>query len=120
MEDPGLEPAKRGLLPNTISEDPPSNPPAVNPRRKYKRQSTGLDKESHPSSESDDDQEASMSEGEEHEMDDLASDAGSEADEETGLTAKESRKYLQKQRQSVALDARVAGDTTITQEAKKL
>jgi len=61
-----------------------------------------------------------MSEGEEHEMDDLASDAGSEADEETGLTAKESKKYLQKQRQSVALDARIAGNTTITKEAKKI
>jgi solute carrier family 35, member C2 len=120
MENLGLEPAERDLLPNTTTEDPPANPPTVNPRRKYKRQSTGPDKENQPSSESEDGQEASMSESEEHEMDDLASDAGSEADEETGLTAKESRKYLQKQRQSVPLDARIAGNTTITTEAKKL
>ena len=120
MEDLGLEPAKRGLLPNNTTEDPPVNSPAVNPQRKYKHQSTGPDKENHPSSESEDGQEDSMSESEEHEMDDLASDAGSEADEETGLTAKESRKYLQKQRQRVPLDARIAGNTTITKEAKKL
>ena len=120
MEDLGLEPAERGLLPNTTTEDPSANPPAVNPQRKYKHQSIGPDKENRPSSESEDGQEASMSESEEHEMDDLASDAGSEADEETGLTAKESRKYLQKQRQSVPLDARIAGNTTITTEAKKL
>ena len=120
MEDLGLEPAERGLLPNTTAEDAFVNPPAVNPQRKYKRQSIGPDKENQSSSESEDGQEASMSESEEHEMDDLASDAGSEADEETGLTAKESRKHLQKQRQSVLLDARIAGNTTITTEAKKL
>jgi len=120
MEDLGLEPPKRGLLPNTTIEDRPAKLPTVNPRRKYKGQSTGPDKENQPSSESEDGQEASMSEGEEHEMDDLASDAGSEADEETGLTAKESRKYLQKQRQSVALDTRIADNTTITKEAKKI
>ena len=120
MEDLGLEPTKRGLLPNTTIENRPANPPAVNPRRQYKRQSTGPDKENPPSSESEDGQEASMSEGEEHEMDDLASDAGSEVDEETGLTAKENRKYLQKRRQSVALDARIAGNTTITKEAEKI
>jgi hypothetical protein len=88
MEDLGLEPAERGLLPNTTAEDTFVNPPAVNPQRKYKRQSIGPDKENQSSSESEDGQEASMSESEEHEMDDLASDAGSEADEETGLTAK--------------------------------
>ena len=120
MEDLGLEPAKRGLLHNTDALDPPPKPPSVNPRRKYKRQPTSPQHENKRPSEPEDGSDASMSASEELEMDGLASDAGSEADEETGLTTKESRKYLQKKRQSVPLDVRIAGDTTITKEAKKL
>jgi hypothetical protein len=120
MEDHGLEPAERGLLHDNTAQEPPHKPPSVAPRRKYKRQTTSPQNENKRTSVSEDDSDGSMSASEELEMEDLASDAGSEADEETGLTAKESRKYLQKQRQRVQLDARIAGNTTITKEAKKL
>lgn len=120
MEDYGREPAVPGLFHENTAQDPPPNPSLVNPRRKYQRQTTSPQNENKRSADSDDDLDGLMSAGEELEMDDLASDAGSEADEETGLTGKESRKYLHKQRQSVPLDARIAGNTTITKEAKKL
>jgi solute carrier family 35, member C2 len=120
MEDHGLEPAERGLLRDTTALDPALKPPSGGPRRKSKRPTTSAHNGNKRSSESEDGSGGSMSASEVLEMDDLASDAGSEADEETGLTAKESKKYLQKQRQSVPLDARIAGNTTITKEAKKL
>lgn len=120
MEDRGLEPAQSRLLHNSASQDLPPEPPSVNPRRKYKRQPTSPPNENKRTLESEDGSDASMSSSEELELNDLASDAGSEADEETGLTGKESRKYVQKQRQNVRLDARIAGDAPISKEAKKL
>jgi solute carrier family 35, member C2 len=120
MEDHGCEPAVPGLLHEATTEDPPPQPSSVNPRRKYQRQTTRPQNEHKRSSDSEDGSDASMTASEELEMDDLASDAGSEADEETGLTGKESRKHLHEQRQSVPLDARIAGNTTITKEAKEL
>jgi solute carrier family 35 protein C2 len=120
MEDHGLEPPERGLLQDITAQDPGVKPPSGDPRRKSKHHTTNAHSENKRSSESEDGSGGSMSASEVLEMDDLASDAGSEADEETGLTVKESRKFLQTQRQSVPLDARIAGNTTITKEAKKL
>lgn len=120
MEDHGLEPAHRGLLHGNTAQDPPPEPPPVNPRRKYSRQPTSPYGENKRSSESENGSDGSMSSSEELELNDLASEAGSEGDEETGLTGKESRRYIQKQRQNARLDARIAGNTSITKEAKKL
>jgi solute carrier family 35 protein C2 len=119
MEDLGLEPAARDL-PYNAAEAPPSKFPSANPRRKYIHQVASPHNDNKRSSESGDGSDGLMSASEELEMDEIASDAGSEADEETGLTAKESKKHLQRQRQGVPLDARIAGNTTITKEAKKL
>lgn len=71
------------------------------PRRKYQRQETGLP---HEHSGSGDDPE-SMSESEEHEMDEI----GSDVDEETGLTAEERQKNFERKRKYENLDARIAG-----------
>jgi hypothetical protein len=121
MEDHGLEPAQSRWLHNSASQGLPPEPPSVNPRRKYKRQPTSPQNENTRTSESEDGSDASsMSSSEELELNELASDAGSEADEETGLTGKESRKYVQKQRQNVRLDARIAGNAPISEEVKKL
>ena len=47
-----------------------------------------------------------MSESEEHEMDEIASDI----DEETGLTREERQKHVERKRQHEELVARIAGD----------
>jgi solute carrier family 35, member C2 len=51
-----------------------------------------------------------MSESEEHEMDDI----GSDVDEETGLTAEERQKHIDRNRRHDDLGARIAGDGKIT------
>ena len=120
MEESGIEPAERGLPHDPTAQHLPVKPPSGNPQRISNGQPTRPQHENKCASESEDDSDPSMSPSEELEMDDLVSDAGSEADEETGLTGKESRKHLQKQRQSVPLDVRIAGDTAISEEAKKV
>ena len=90
------------------------------PRRKYRREPTSAHDANPHSSESEDGSDNLLSTSEELEMDDMASDAGSEADEETGLTSKESRKYQKQKKLQTPLDARIAGDTKITKEEKKL
>jgi hypothetical protein len=114
MEDHGLEPAQPGLLLDSTAQDPLPEPLSANPLPNYNS------KEKKHSSESGNGSDASMSSSQVLELDDLASDAGSEADEETGLTGKESRKYIQRRRQDVPLDARIAGSASITKEAEKL
>src|SRR5438045_2727290 len=114
MEDHGLEPAQPGLLLDSTAQDPPSEPLSANPPP------NDNSKDNKRSSESGNGSDASMSSSQVLELDDLASDAGSEADEETGLTGKESRKYIQRRRQDMPLDARIAGSASITKEAEKL
>lgn len=111
---------RRGSSDTHEQSEPPVRPDSVNPRRKYKRQITGTQERDEHSSDLEDGSESSLSTAEELEMNDMGSDAGSEADEETGLTSKESRKHLQKKRLRTPLDARIAGDTNITKEAAKL
>jgi len=61
-----------------------------------------------------------MPASEEHEMDDILSDAEFEADEDTGLTSKERRKHLPEQRERAQLDARIAGVTGTIKEQSRL
>ena len=77
------------------------------PRRKYQRQETGSLQEELGSG----DDPGSMSESEEHEMDDMRS----EIDEETGLTAEEQQKHFERKRQHDDLDARIAGEGKLAQ-----
>jgi hypothetical protein len=77
------------------------------PRRKYQRQDTGSLQDESGSG----DDPGSMSESEEHEMDDMRS----EIDEETGLTAEEQQKHFERKRQHDDLDARIAGEGKLAQ-----
>ena len=62
-----------------------------------------------------------MSASEELEMDDMASDTASDADEETGLTGAESKNHQRSKKEHNQLDVRIggAGKAAITKEEKK-
>jgi solute carrier family 35, member C2 len=99
------------LNPRTHIIVPPTQPHATqlpNPRRNYQRQETGLLHENKEHSGAGDDP-GSMSESEEHEMDDI----GSDVDEETGLTGVERQKNWARNRRHGDLAARIAGDGKI-------
>lgn len=87
----------------------------INPRRKFRRRGTG-DSEIKYDSDTDNEMQ-STSESEELELDEVGSDV--EYDEEAGLTSEERRKHMQQKRRLNKLDARIAGESNLSQEEKR-
>ncbi len=120
MDISDSQPIRRGSGPEDKPTEISARPDTLKPRRKYRREPTSAHDANPHYSDSEDGSDNLLSTSEELEMDDMASDAGSEADEETGLTSKESRKYQKQMKSQTPLDARIAGDTKISKEEKKL
>lgn len=94
-------------------------PTRTDSKKHTRRPSDHIAEEGHDSSGADRSDSDSLSDSEDHELDDMSAD-GLEDDEETGLTKRDRRRRRRRKRRNTLLDQRIVPDDRYTKEEKKL